>query len=103
MMPSVIESLKRNWGDKAIAMNCYVEVKYTLSDSRWACYIYAMDPEEPDKILCILKERGHVQALTWSLKDLEDTFDMNGENPVMDHEFRRIRASELFKKLSEEI
>jgi hypothetical protein len=97
----VKESLMLNWGSKAESMNCYAEVKLSLEECFWHCYIYAIDPEDEDKILCITQDPGSVCTIEWSLKELFLLYDLNGEPPVIDDQFRRTRASELFKRLSE--
>lgn len=98
--PKLKELLLSNWGDKANAMDCYCEVKFIDESERWYCYIYALDPNDDDTIACILPGP---KAIEWSLKELYDTYDTNGEYIQEDTEFRRIRTDELFKKLSERL
>lgn len=92
------DSLKANWGDKANAMSCYTEAKFILGDDTWYCYVYAIDPIDGDTIACILP---YVGAIEWSLKELYNTYDPEGEYVKLDPEFRRAITSELYKKLRE--
>ena len=101
--PQVKEILLKNWGEKADSMNCYCEVKFIDPLSSWACYIYAMNPKDEDEIACMVYDHGEVEVCDWSMKELMLTYNREGEYPEIDHEYRRKRASELFKKLNVEI
>lgn len=90
----------KNWGDNANALNCYAEVKFIDERSTWACYVYALNPRDEDTIACIINGIS-LEVCQWSLQELHSTYNSYGENPIIDTEFRKIRASELFKKLSE--
>jgi hypothetical protein len=95
----IIATLKANWGDKATCMACFAEVKFMDELSGWSCYILAMNPDNEDEIACIVKGFD-VELCTWSLKELYCSYNVEGESPCIDHEYRRVRASELFKRLS---
>jgi len=92
--------LEDNWGEKAESMNCYTEVKFIDTESAWACYIYALNPADENTIACII-DGICLEVCEWTLKELYFTYNNQGEHPVLDQEFRRMRTSELFKKLSE--
>lgn len=93
------KALMDNWGDKANAMQCYAEVKFINPSTSWACYVYALDPADGDTIMClVINFPGFL--CEWSLKELLETYDIEGERVIEDPEFRRIRVSELFKRLS---
>lgn len=95
------KSLMANWGEKANSMNCYAEVKFFDECSKWACYIYAMDPLDEDSISCLIDGQD-IDVCRWSLRELHLTYNENGDHPKRDEEFRKVRVAELFKKLSEE-
>lgn len=90
--------LLNNWGDKADALECYCEVKFIDEYSSWSCYIYAMDPSDEDTIACII-EGPWVELATWSLRELYWTYNSIGDHPVIDTEFRRIKAANLYEHL----
>ena len=93
------DALKKNWGEKADSMNCYAEVKFIDPLSHWACYIFAMNPKNEDEIVCILNSE-RLDVCEWSMTELCVSYNSEGEHPVIDDEYRRTRACELFKKLS---
>lgn len=90
--------LLENWGDKAEAMACYAEVKYIDPSSDWACYVYAIDPNDGDTIKCIM-HNNDARLLDWSLKELCNCFNSHGEYVIIDKKYVPVRTSELFKKL----
>lgn len=100
MIESVKNSLKSNWGDKVNAMACYCEVRYFDPNSDWSCYIFGLNPDDDDEIACIINGFD-LEVCNWSLKKLCFSYNSEGEYVVEDKEFRKIRAAELFKKLSE--
>jgi len=99
MIPeSIKHRLMENWGDKANAMECYAEVKFIDTMSQWCCYVYALDPSDNDTICCISPGYGE-QVHTMSLQDLCNTYDSYGEYVFMDTEYRRMKASDLYRKI----
>jgi len=94
------KKLIENWGDRAEAMDCLVEVKYIDELSRFACYIYALNPEDEDEIACII-HTGHIDVCKWSLRELQRSYNGHGDNPIIDSEFRSTLASTLLKKLKD--
>ncbi len=96
MIPeTIMQRLKDNWGEKADAMECYAEVKFIDTMSPWCCYIYALNPDDDDTICCLTA--GHIY--TWSLRDLYNSYDTHGEQVFIDTEYRRRKASDLYRKL----
>ena len=94
------QKLLANWGEKASSMACMAEVRIYDPLSPWQCYIYAMNPEDENEILCIIK--GHeVEVCEWKMSELEIAFNSDGEPPLIDDEYRPILASEVYKKLME--
>lgn len=90
--------LKHNWGERADAMDCYAEVKFTDNLSGWSCYIYAINPRDEDQIECIL--RGHsVEIGYWSLTEIYSTYNAWGDPPKIDNEYRRTKVDQLYKRL----
>ncbi len=92
------EALRKNWGDKANALSCYAELKFIDPISSWSCYIYAMNPETEYEIKCLVYDRG-IEIVDWNWIDLFNAYNREGEYPVIDREFRRIRVDVLYKKL----
>lgn len=93
--------LIKNWGEQADAMNCFTEVKFIDPLSNWACYIYALNPDNQDDIACLI-HTDEVDICDWSLKELYSSYNSEGEHPEIDTEFRPVLTSYLFKKLSNE-
>jgi hypothetical protein len=94
------EKLKASWGEKASSMACMAEVKVYDPLSPWACYIYALNPDDEDEICCIIK--GFViEACEWRLSELARRFNCEGEGVQIDHSFRPQLASKLFKILNQ--
>jgi len=99
MIPEKIKkALIKNWGDKAEAMDCYCEIKFIEPNSGWACYVYAMDPNDEDSIKCISHFR-EPKIMDWSLIEVMGCYNDHGEIVIIDSEYRRMRVDELYKKL----
>ncbi len=97
---NIKRSLRRNWGPKAEALDCYAEVKFIDPLSDWKCYVYAMSPHD-DEIECLLySPMNGVQVANWSLRDLYSMYNHEGDSPEIDHEYRKTRAVELLKQMS---
>lgn len=101
MTPDIKQRLLNNWGDKASAMACYAEVKLWDRRSGWAVYIMAMNPEEEDEVYGIL-HTDRIEVGAYTMKELGASYNTYGEYPVLDPDYRRRWASELFKQLNEE-
>lgn len=93
------EVLKKNWGEKAETLNCYAEVKLIDSLSSWACYIFAMDKDE-EVIQCLLySDAIGPEIYTQCISDIYAMYNEEGEHPVIDTEYRRMRVTELLRRL----
>lgn len=93
------EKLKKNWGDKANALDCYAEVKLIDPLSSWCCYLFAMDEEEY-LVHCLLYSNAMgVEIYTLDIAGIYSVYNEEGEHPVIDHEFRRTKITELLKRL----
>ncbi len=93
------ELLKKNWGEKATTLNCFAEVKLIDPISSWACYIFAMNESE-EMIHCLLySDAIGVEIYTQCMQDIQSMYNEEGENPIIDQEFRRTRVTELLKRL----
>lgn len=93
------EKLKVSWGDKADSLACYAEVRIFDPLSRWQCYIYAMNPADENDIACIIAGES-LEICDWQVSEIQKAYNAEGESPVIDTEYRPMRAAELFKKLS---
>ncbi len=94
--------LKASWGEKASSMACMAEVRVYDPLSPWECYIYALNPENEDEILCIIKG-FFVEITEWRLSELASRFNAQGEPVSIDNTYRPQRAAELFKILNERL
>ncbi len=96
------QKLLSNWGDKAESMACMAEVRVYDPISSWECYLYAMNPEDEDQIMCLLKTSKCDPAITefGSINWLNALFNEHGENVKIDPEYRPKRTAELFKQLN---
>lgn len=94
------EKLKANWGDKADSMACKAEVRVYDPTSPWRCYIYAMNPEDENQV-CVLVRGFEVETCEMDMRDLQSMFNVEGEGPIVDMEFRPRQVSQLFKLLNE--
>jgi hypothetical protein len=97
---SIKKRLKINWGEKANALDCYAEVKLIDPLSSWCCYIFAMNDNE-DLIQCLgYSNLAGVQILHQiSLDAILSMYNQEGEYPQIDTEFRRMKVSQLIKRL----
>lgn len=93
------EALKKNWGEKANTLNCFAEVKLIDPLSSWACYIFAMDENEELVQCLIYSDLIGVEIYTQCIYDIYSMYNEHGEHPSIDPEFRRIRVTELLRRL----
>lgn len=92
------EKLLSSWGEKASSMACMAEVRVYDPLSAFECYIYALNPEDEDEILCIIKSSS-VSADKWKLSELRSCYNSEGEPLQIDYEYRPRIASEILKRL----
>jgi len=92
-----------NWGEKADSLACYAEIRVFDPLSEWQCYIFAMNPRDEDEIACLIKthEFGEVEICEWSMKELEQMYNSNGEGVQVDREYRPKIATQILKQLKE--
>ena len=100
MIPENIkQALMKNWGDKAEAMECFAEIKLSDEDNKWNYYIYALRPDDEKDALTIVDTINNpLNPFTLTTKLRNALWNTDG----IDTEFRRIKASTLFKKLKGE-
>ena len=93
-----IDTLKRNWGDKAEAMACNAEVRIFDTDlPDWDMYLVAMDPEDDETILAII-DSAELQYIRGNYYDLEQIF-AQGDGVTIDKAWRPRNAADLYRKL----
>jgi hypothetical protein len=86
ILPNQVRALMQNWGDKAQALDCLAYTRFYDPLSSWECYIYAVNPEDPDEILCII--HGEFTSVeVWNIKALFTLFNAHGENLLLDQEY----------------
>jgi hypothetical protein len=91
--------LLNNWGDRAECMDCHAIVRVYDSESSWECYIYAMNPEYPDEIKCLI--RGFdVEASDWLLSELSTLYNRSGSSVEIDTEYRPQHLTQLRERLN---
>lgn len=93
------DALKKNWGERADSLNCYAEVKLIDPLSSWCCYIFAMDKDEEYVQSLLYSHAIGIEIYMQSIYDIYRMYNQDGEHPIIDHEFRRTRVSELIKRL----
>ena len=98
------KQLIENWGEKAESLDCKAFVRFFDKQSHWQCYVFALNPENFDEILCIIQagKRGEATVTDWSLKEISLAYNSEGEAPRIDKEYRPIYVQELLKKLRKE-
>lgn len=91
-------SLMKNWGARAEAMDCFAEVKLSDLDGYCAFYIYAMNPCNPDEVMAIIHL---VEAFTacCSLKEIALFHNSRGETLEIDREYRKKKANVILREL----
>jgi len=99
----IISKLKNNWGDKAESLACMAELRVYDPLSDWQCYIYAMNPDNEDEIMCLISGGKNVEPITteWALSEMELLYNSDGEGVEIDKEYRPRRTDELFKILNQ--
>lgn len=97
MIPeSIKQSLMKNWSEKAEAMDCFIEIKFTDEDQKWNYYIYALNPYDEDEAMMIVDTIYEVDKPFTITAHLSDLLLNDLE---VDIDFRKMKASTLFKKL----
>ncbi len=97
--------LLANWTPKAQALGVKAEVRLFDPLSSWQCYLLAINPQNDDEVLCLIKPDNYdpCEIISWSLFDIAQCYNAEGEPPQVDNEFRPREAAYLFKKLNENI
>lgn len=90
--------LKKNWGEKADALDCYAEVKLIDPKSSWCCYIFAMDKNEENVQTLLYSDSIGPEIYTLCIDDIHLMYNQDGEHPIIDTEYRRTRVQELLKR-----
>jgi hypothetical protein len=97
------EKLKSSWGDKAEALDCLAEVRVYDPLSDWQCYIYAMNPDNENEILCLISLGKNLFPVfsEWTMHEISLLYNSHGENAEIDLEYRPRNINEIYKKLRE--
>ncbi len=94
------ERLKKNWGEKADALDCFAEVKIMDPISSWCCYVFAMDENE-EQVQCLLYSNAvGIEINTIPVHMLDNLYNEHGESPIIDREYRPMKISHILKRLS---
>ena len=92
--------LLNNWGDRAECMDCQAIVRVYDPGSSWECYIYAMNPEYPDEIRCLI-HGFDIEASDWLLSDMILMYNRSGSTLIVDQEYRPQHLTQLRERLDE--
>lgn len=97
------EKLKKNWGERAEALQCLAEIRLYDPLSPWQCYILALDPEDETTVFCIISGGNNLEAMatTWTLYEIAMLYNAYGEGVKIDQEYRPRKAEIIFKELQE--
>jgi hypothetical protein len=101
MIPvAVKQRLLENWGDKATALECNVEIKFH-DVFGFEYYLLAINPDDHDEacVWAVCDKANIILPLKVCISELYESCDKDGEPIRIDHEFRPMRASDLIKKL----
>lgn len=99
MIPNnILDKLRDNWGEKSDSMECNAECCIYDPFSRTSWYVYAQDPADLDKLMCIECGDG-IKIGLYSYNMISQLFSLDGEYLVMDDEFRPRNAGVLYREL----
>jgi hypothetical protein len=82
------DKLKENWGEKADGLDCLAYVKVVGAERDWACFIFAMNPENEDEVMTITRDFHDYEIMEWSVKDLFALYNKEGEYVYVDKEYK---------------
>jgi len=98
LSPKQVETLQKNWGVISECLSCKSEVRVYDPLSTWECYIHAMNPDNPDEVVCIINGET-VEVSIWSLKEIAALFNSHGDSIRVDTSYRPRLAKEVYKSL----
>ena len=93
------DKLKANWGDRAGALDClaYVKVIGMEDGLNWACFIYAMDPQDPDQIETITRDYQDREIMSWNINDLFALYNKQGSYVYVDKDYKPKNVKDILK------
>ena len=94
------QRLMANWGERADSLACNAEIRLYDANGPWECYIYAINPDNEDEIMAIVKAEM-VETCTCSLTELMSMYDLEGQPIRQDRCFRPRHAEVILKRLQE--
>ena len=97
-----MEKLKASWGVIAESMDCKAEVRVYDPLSLWECYIYSMNPDNEDEIMCLISGGKNLEPIItqWKLSELSYLYNADGEGVEIDEEYRPRHIAEILKRLN---
>lgn len=93
------EKLKKNWGEKADALECYAEVRLHVPGTKIELYLLAINPDTQyteEEILVLSPLFEETAIMTW--EDIENIHGVHGEELQIDEEYRPKIAKYLIKR-----
>ena len=94
------KALINNWGDRAESLACNAIVRLYDPLSKWECYLYAMNPQDENDVLVILRNGLGVCVLneTWTMNELDALFNEHGEGIGVDESYRPRSIESILKR-----
>lgn len=92
-------SLISQW-DKAncVALDCLAYVRFYDPLSQWECYLYAMNPEDHNHVVCLINGFS-ISLESWNLEEISERYNSMGDHAVIDYEFIPIKVKRLIDRL----
>lgn len=96
------EKLKSQWFI-ADTLSCKAEIRFYDPLSDWQCFIFAQNPDNENDIMCIISGGKNLEPVVdfWSLYELGQMFNADGEGVQIDLEYRPRQAVEILKRLED--
>lgn len=96
----MVSDLFKNWGEPAQNLTCNCEWRYHDPEGPWECYVMALDPEAPDQAHVIINGET-IEVGIINLVDIMQMYNVHGEPPSIDADWRPRNAAWVLKQLTE--
>ena len=102
-MMNTLSKLQANWGDKADSYDCYAWMRLYDPESRWECYVYAIDPlNEQGAKVCVYNGTWVFSQV--NLDEMMVSFVCeNGRAPRHDLDFKGKHLKNILKGYQPEV
>jgi len=92
------EKLKTNWDARALNRQCHAEACIAAESGTPTYWVLAMNPEDEDEII-VLGNGFEREPFVINFRDTVQEFASLGHPLILDHEFKRGSADEIYKRL----